>query len=100
MRDIRTDLVPWLRSAADHSYLNAIIGSTPAARRAGTHAAPRAIPVSANASTEYVQGSVALSPYKKDPTARDAHNAPGTPIDIPLTISTALSPITCLSTRA
>ena len=45
-----------------YSYLNATIGSTRVALRAGIHAAPRATPASVNAKAMYVPVSIALSP--------------------------------------
>jgi hypothetical protein len=45
-----------------HSHLNAIIGSTFVARRAGTKPAPRATPTSTRLESRNVIGSVALTP--------------------------------------
>jgi hypothetical protein len=45
-----------------YSHLNAIIGSTLVARRAGTKPAPRATPTSTTLESTNVIGSVALTP--------------------------------------
>jgi hypothetical protein len=52
----------WRDAPPGYSYLNATIGSTRDARRAGIQAALSAMTISTAASAPYVQGSVALNP--------------------------------------
>jgi hypothetical protein len=57
-----------------HSYLNATIGSTLAARRAGTKQAASATPVSSTEITTKVSGSVAVTPNNNVDISREDPN--------------------------
>src|SRR5438876_1113001 len=72
-----------LEERVHHSYLRATIGSTCAARRAGSQQASRATPANTAATPAKVSGSVALTPNSRLVITRVSINAPATPASTP-----------------
>src|SRR5215468_9931998 len=86
-----------LKSAV-YSHLNATIGSTFAARRAGIQQATSATTVSKSAITTNVSGSVALTPNSKPDIRRVSATAAAEPIVTPIKARLIPCLMTSLST--
>jgi hypothetical protein len=66
-----------------HSARTVAIGSIPAARRAGSHAATPALARSRTSDAAMMSGSPGATPYSQDPTAREQTHAGSRPIESP-----------------
>src|ERR1041385_3350959 len=88
-----TDSHPW-------SARRAVIGSTAAARRAGTYDATIATPSSSPALAANIQGSYTLVPYIMPRRSRTANDAAPRPTTTPTAVRPTPLPSTTRSTRA